>query len=81
MKAAPGTASIEPTVCTAAAHLAVDNDATGPWAVALVTILAGDTSGLASDVGKQGFDIAPPRQVEDLLWPALLGEALAGLPG
>jgi hypothetical protein len=30
-------------------------------------------------VGKQRLDVAPPSKVESLLWPALLGKALAGL--
>jgi hypothetical protein len=45
--------------------------------MALVAILAGDTSRLAGDVGEQGLDVAPTRQVEDLLGAALLGKALA----
>jgi hypothetical protein len=44
-----------------------------------VAVLAGHPRGLAGDVGKQRLNIAPPSKVESLLWPALLGKALAGL--
>lgn len=79
MKAAPRTTSIEPAICTATTHLAVDDDATSPWAVALVAVLARHPRGLAGDVGKQRLDVAATCEVESLLGPALLGQALAGL--
>ncbi len=47
--------------------------------MAFVTVFAGNARGLASDVGKQGLDVASAGQVESLLGPALVGEALAGL--
>ena len=47
--------------------------------MAFVAIFAGNPRGLASNVSKQGLDVAPARQVESLLRPALVGEALAGL--
>lgn len=81
MKAAPSTTSVEPTIGTATTHLAVDDDAASPWAMALVAVLAGHSRGLASDVGKQCLDVAPTGEVEGLLWPALLGKALARLAG
>lgn len=81
METTPRTAGVEPTIGAAAAHLAVDDDATGPGSVPLVAVLARDPGGLAGDVGEQGLDVAPPCQVQDLFWTALLGKALAGLAG
>ena len=79
MKAAPRTTRVEPTIRTATTHLAVDNDATSPRAVALVAVLAGHPCGLAGDVGKQRLNVAPPSKVESLLRPALLGKTLTRL--
>lgn len=79
MEAAPRTARIEPAVGATTAHLTIDDDAARPRAVAFVAIFAGNPRGLASNVGEQGLDVAPARQVESLLGPALVGEALAGL--
>ena len=79
MEAAPRTARIEPTVGATTAHLTIDDDAARPRAVAFVAIFAGNPRGLASNVGEQGLNVAPARQVESLLGPALVGEALAGL--
>lgn len=80
MKAAAGTASVKPAVGTAATHLAVDDDAAAPWAVALVAVLARHTSFHPGDVRKQGLDVASAAEVEGLLRAALLRMALAGLP-
>ena len=41
-----------------------------------VAVLAGNSRRLASDVGKQGLDVAPPRQVQTLLRSALVGDPL-----
>lgn len=80
MKAATGTASVEPAVGTATTHLAVDDDAAVPWAVALVAVLARHTGFHPGDVRKQGLDVASAGEVEGLLRAALLRMALAGLP-
>lgn len=45
MEAAACSTGIEPTVGAAAAHLAVDDNAAGPWPVTLVAIFAIDTRG------------------------------------
>jgi hypothetical protein len=42
--------------------------------MALVAVLARHRSHLASDMGKQGFDIAPSLQIENLLWTSLLSK-------
>ena len=78
VEATPCPAGVKPAVGATAAHLAVDNDAAHPRAVALVAVLAGDTGGLAGDVREQSLDVAPPREIENLLRTPLLRVAMAG---
>ncbi len=81
MEAAAGAARVEPAVCAAAAHLAIDDDTADPRAMPFMAVLAGQAGGLAGDVGEQGLDVAAAAEVELLVRAALLGEAAADLAG
>lgn len=77
MKATSRAAGIEPAIGTTAAHLAIHHNAAVPGAVALVAVLTRGGGKVAGDMGKEGFDVAPSREVELLLRSALMGEPQA----
>lgn len=81
MKRTPRARRVEPAIGATATHLSIDNYATGPRAVTLVTVLTRLRRFLAGNVREQSLNVAPPRQVQHLFRTALLGKAHARLAG
>jgi hypothetical protein len=79
MKRAPRAAGIEPTVCTASAHLTVVDDALGPRTVAFVAVLARARSQIARDVGEQRLNVTTAIEVEPLVDPTLCWRSTCSL--
>lgn len=73
MKAAARATRVKPAVGTAAAHLAIHNDAVDPRAMSLVAILTGYTRRLPSYVCKQRLDVTASCEIEDLVGATLRG--------
>lgn len=81
MKAAPGTAGVEPAVRATAAHLPVDHYTTSPGAVAFVAVLTRRRCHLPGYVGEQCLDIATALEIELLVRAALLRQPQTRLSG
>lgn len=75
------TARVEPAIGAAAAHLAIDNYTLSPRAMAFVAVFTWRRGYFASNMCKEGLDVASPLKIENLLHATLLGMAHAGLAG